>query len=89
VKIKESLLIKILKKLEDCSNWCEAPMLCDALRTKKEGESPFAHAVYLIQMGHVEERKNQYTMIRKWRITPSGREYLKELLRPEAGFREH
>jgi len=88
VKIKGSLLIKILKKLEDCSNWCEAPMLCDALRTKKEGESPFAHAVYLIQMGHVEQRTNQH-IIREWRITPSGREYLKELLTPEAGFREH
>jgi len=38
-------------------------------------------------MGHVEERKNQW-VIREWRITPLGREYLKELLTPEVGFRE-
>ncbi len=87
MKIKRSLLIRILKKLEDCSNWCEAHTLCDALGTKKEGESLFAHAVHLIQMGHVEERKNQW-VIREWRITPLGREYLKELLTPEVGFRE-
>ena len=86
MKIEKSLLIRILKKLEDCSNWCEAPKLCDALGTKKKGESLFAHAVHLIQMGHVEERKNQY-IIREWRITPSGRGYLRELLTPEAGFR--
>jgi len=88
VKIKRSLLIRILKKLEDCSNWCEAPKLLDALGTKKEGKALFAHAVHLIQMDHVEQRKNQW-VIREWRITPSGREYLKELSTPEAGFREH
>lgn len=88
MKIKRSLLIRILKKLEDCSNWCEAPKLLDALGTKKEGKALFAHAVHLIQMDHVEQRKNQW-VIREWRITPLGREYLKELSTPEAGFREH
>jgi len=39
-------------------------------------------------MDHVEQRKNQW-VIREWRITPLGREYLKELSTPEAGFREH
>ena len=86
MKIKRNLLIRILEKLEDCSNWCEAPKLVNTLGTKKEGKSLFAHAGHLIQMGHVEERKNQW-VIREWRITPSGREYLKELLTPEVGFR--
>ncbi|GAH70816.1 unnamed protein product [marine sediment metagenome] len=87
MKIKNDLLIEILKKLEDYSNWYKAPKFFDALSMQKEGKSLKAHVDYLIQRGCIEERKNQYTMIREWRITPSGREYLKELLTPEAGFR--
>ena len=88
MKIKKSLLIRILKKLEDYSNWCEAHKLGDALGMKKEGKSLMVHANYLIQLGYIEERRNQW-VIREWRITPSGREYLKELSTPEVGFREH
>jgi len=86
VEIKTDLLIRILKKLEDRSNWYKAGELCDALDMKKEGESVFVHGTHLIQLAHVEQRRNSYMEI-KWRITPSGREYLKELLTPEAGFR--
>ena len=86
MEIKNDLLIRILKKLKNYSDWCEAPKFCDALGMKKEGKILKAHVDYLIQMGCIEERKNQW-VIREWRITPSGREYLKELLTPEVGFR--
>ena len=86
MEIKNDLLIRTLKKLEDYSDWREAPKVCDALGMQKEGRILKAHVDYLIQMGCIEERKNQW-VIREWRITPSGRKYLKELLTPEVGFR--
>ena len=86
MKIKNDLLIGILKKLEDYSNWYKASKLCDALGMQKEGASFFAHGIHLIQLGHVEQKRDPYGE-RKWRITPSGREYLKELLTPETGFK--
>ena len=36
MKIKNGLLIEILKKLEDYSDWCEAPKASDALDMQKE-----------------------------------------------------
>ena len=86
MNIKNDLLIRILKKLEDRSNWYKASELCDALGMQKEGASFFAHGVHLIQLADVEQKRGLYGE-REWRITPSGREYLKELSTPEAGFR--
>ncbi len=86
MEIKNDLLIRILKKLEDYSDWSEAPKTFNDLNIQGKEKSLLAHVNYLIQMGCIEERKNQW-VIREWRITPLGREYLKELLTPEVGFR--
>ena len=86
MEIKNDLLIRTLKKLEDYPDWVEAPRVSDALGMQKEGKCLMTHVNYLIQKGCIEQKKNQWA-IREWRITPLGREYLKELLTPEAGFR--
>ena len=85
MEIKNDLLIRILKKLADYSDWSEAPKTFNGLNIQGKEKSLLAHVNHLIQMDCIKERKNQW-VIREWRITPSGREYLKELLTPEVGF---
>ncbi len=85
MKIRNDLLIRILETLADFPDWSKGPKIFSDLVAQGKEKCLLAHVNYLIQMGHIEERKNR-DLAREWSITPSGRDYLEELSKPEAGF---